>query len=99
MPKGKKFDAAEKHFEKKCKEWKEKIRELEEVNAQLHKKIYDNCVEFEKLQMENEYLKQQNETLMKVKDMSVDDIKVLIESEASFSRASWALEVMSQRMF
>lgn len=49
--------------------------------------------------MENEYLKQQNEILMKVKDMSVDDIKVLIESEASFSRASWALEAMSQRMF
>ena len=39
MPKGKKFDAAEKHFEKKCRGWKEKIRELEEVNAQLHKKI------------------------------------------------------------
>lgn len=93
------FDNVEKHFEKKCRGWKEKIRELEEVNAQLHKKIYDNCVEFEKLQMENEYLKQQNEILMKVKDMSVDDIKVLIESEASFSRASWALEAMSQRMF
>ena len=31
MSKGKKFDAAEKHFEKKCVEWRKKIRELEEV--------------------------------------------------------------------
>ena len=64
MPKGKKFNAAEKHFEEKHVEYRKKIRELEQVNKVLHKKICDNIDELEKLQTENEYLKQQNEVLM-----------------------------------
>lgn len=68
MPKGKKFNAAEKHFEEKCVEWRKKIRELEQINKDLHKKLFDNCDEMEKLQMENEYLKQQNKVLMEIKE-------------------------------
>lgn len=99
MPKGKKFDAAEKHFENKCIEWRKKIRELEQVNKILHKKICDNCDEIEKLQMENEYLKQQNEVLMEIKEMSVDDVKTLIKSKESINNISDLFNVMTQKMF
>lgn len=44
MSKGKKFDAAEKHFEKKCVEWRKKIRELEETNKLLHKKVCETVM-------------------------------------------------------
>lgn len=99
MPKGKKFDAAEKHFENKCIEWRKKIRELEQVNKILHKKICDNCDEIEKLQMENEYLKQQNEVLMEIKEMSVDDVKTLIKSKESVNNLSDLFNIMTQKMF
>jgi predicted RNase H-like nuclease (RuvC/YqgF family) len=99
MPKGKKFDAAEKHFENKCIEWRKKIRELEQVNKILHKKICDNCDEIEKLQMENEYLKQQNEVLMEIKEMSVDDVKTLIKSKESINNISDLFNAMTQKMF
>lgn len=99
MSKGKKFYAAEKHFENKCIEWKKKIRELEQVNKILHKKICDNCDEIEKLQMENEYLKQQNDALMEIKDVSVADIKTLIRSKESVNNISDLFNVMTQKMF
>lgn len=99
MSKGKRFDAAEKHFENKCIEWRKKIRELEQVNKILHKKICDNCDEIEKLQMENEYLKQQNEVLMEIKEMNVDDVKILIKSKESVNNISDLFNVMTQKMF
>lgn len=99
MSKGKRFDAAEKHFENKCIEWRKKIRELEQVNKTLHKKICDNCDEIEKLQMENEYLKQQNEVIMEIKEMNVDDVKTLIKSKESVNDISDLFNVMTQKMF
>lgn len=99
MSKGKRFDAAEKHFENKCIEWRKKIRELEQVNKILHKKICDNCDEIEKLQMENEYLKQQNEVIMEIKEMNVDDVKTLIKSKESVNDISDLFNVMTQKMF
>lgn len=99
MSKGKRFDAAEKHFENKCIEWRKKIRELEQVNKILHKKICDNCDEIEKLQMENEYLKQQNKVLMEIKEMNVGDVKTLIKSKESVNNISDLFNVMTQKMF
>lgn len=94
MPKGKKFTAAEKHFEKKCVEWRKRIRELEQANKILHQKNCDNIDEIQKLRMENEYLKQQNNILMEVKDMSVTDVKTLVESRESIRNASSLLTAM-----
>lgn len=98
MARGKKFDAAEKHFEKKCVEWRKQIRELEQVNKKLHKKICNLCDEMEKLHMENEGLRQHNETLMELKDMSNDDVRTLIKSKESINRLSGMFDVMN-RMF
>ncbi len=88
MAKGKKFDAAEKHFEKKCVEWRKQIRELEQSNKDYTKRIFDLCDEMEKLQMENEGLRQQNEALMELKDMSKEDVRTLIKSKESVNRLS-----------
>ena len=99
MSKGKKFNAAEKHFEEKCVKWRKKIRELEQVNKILHKKICNSCDEIEKLQMENEYLKQQNKILMEIKEMNVDDVKTLIKSKESINNISDLFNVMTQKMF
>lgn len=99
MSKGKKFNAAEKHFEEKCVEWRKKIRELEQVNKILHKKVCDNIDEIEKLRMENEYLKQQNGVLMELKDMSVADIKTLVESRESINNASSLFNAMMRKYF
>lgn len=81
MSKGKKFTAAEKHFEKKCIEWRKRIRELEQINKVLHQKNCDNIDEIQKLRMENEYLKQQNDILMEVKDISAADVEHWLSQE------------------
>ena len=94
MSKGKKFDAAEKHFEKKCIEWRKQIRELEHQNKELHKKLFDLCDEMEKLQMENENLRQRNETLMNLKDMSNEDVRTLIKSKESVNSMSRLFDTM-----
>ena len=99
MSKGKKFNAAEKHFEKKCVEWRKRIKELEETNKLLHKRISDNYDEIEKLQMKNECLEQQNQVLMELKEMSVDDVKTLIASKESVNKLSGFFDAMSKRMF
>ena len=98
MPKGKKFDAAEKHFEKKCVEWRKKIRELEETNKILHKEISNNYDEIEKLQLENECLKRQNNALMEIKDMSVADVKSLIKLKESVNNVSNLFNLMTQKV-
>ena len=80
----------------KCMSKGKKIRELEQANKILHKKICDNCDEIEKLQMENEYLKQQNEVLMEIKEMSVDDVKTLIKLSESVNSISYLFNVMTK---
>ena len=94
MAKGKKFDAAEKHFEKKCVEWRKQIRELEQSNKDYAKKLFGLCHEIEKLQMENEGLRQQNEALMELKDMSKEDVRTLIKSKESVNRLSGMMDAM-----
>lgn len=98
MAKGKKFDAAEKHFEKKCVEWRKQIRELEQQNKENHKRIFDLRDEIEKLQMENKRLREQNEMLMELKDMSKEDVRTLIKSKESVNRLSGMMCAM-YRMF
>lgn len=100
MAKGKKFDAAEKHFEKKCVEWRKQIRELEQQNKENHKRILNLCDEIEKVQMENKILREQNETLMELKDMSKEDVRTLIKSKESVNQLSSLMNFMgNHRLF
>lgn len=58
-----------------------------------------NYLTIKRLEMENEYLKQQNDALMEIKDISVDDIKTLIESKESINNISNLLNIMTKRTF
>lgn len=80
MSKGKKFNAAEKHFEEKCVEWRKKIRELEKDNKALHEEIFNSHKRVEKLLEDNEILKKQNKALAKLKNMSDEEIQLYIKS-------------------
>ena len=80
MPKGKKFDAAEKHFEKQRVEWRQKIRVLE---VQLQEEMARTCQlvkEIQELKKENEQLKQANQQLMKLKDLTPEQLHDLEEN-------------------
>lgn len=46
--------------------------------------------------MENEDLRQHNETLMELKDMSNDDVRTLIKSKESINRLSGMFDVMNK---
>ena len=80
MSKGKKFNAAEKHFEEKCVEWRKKIRELELTNKAMNEEVLNSHKKVEKLMKENETLKEQNKVLAKLKDMSDEEIQLYIKS-------------------
>lgn len=94
MPKGKKFDAAEKHFEKKCIEWRKQVREIERSNKEYKEKYLLMFEELEKIKMENEKLKQENEEIMKLKDMTKEDVRTLIKAKESVNRLDSMMTAM-----
>ena len=83
MPKGKKFNAAEKHFEQEKREWIRKIKEVEYKNRKLISENYDLLELVQCIEEENNKLREVNEELMKIKDMRNSDIKILISSRKS----------------
>ena len=99
MAKGKKFNAAEKHFEQKCVEWRKQIRELEHQISELYRKLVDTRDENSKLKMENEELRQQNIALMELKDMSNEDVRTLIKSKESVNKLSGMFDIMKGIMY
>ena len=86
MPKGKQFNAAEKHFEKEKREWIRKIKEIESKNRKLLKDNYELEELIQTINKENLYLHEVNEELMKLKDVSNDDVKLLISTRKSVSQ-------------
>ena len=80
MPKGKKFDAAEKHFEKQRVEWRQKIRALEAELQKETTKTRQLTETVQKLEKENEQLKQTNKQLMELKDLTPQQLQQLEES-------------------
>ena len=79
MPKGKKFEAAEKHFIKKeeklrkvIKELQSKISELSEKNQELEKALTNANEQLDLLRIENS-------TLKDASSLSEDELKSLIE--------------------
>lgn len=80
MAKGKKFDAAEKHFEKQRIEQRQRVRELE---VQLQKEVtktYQLAKTVQGLKKENEQLKQVNQQLMELKDLTPEQLDQLKEN-------------------
>lgn len=92
MPKGKRFDAVEKHFEKRKCEYERKIKylstELEESKHEAleYKRLYES------VSGENEQLKAWIERLLEYTELSMDDIKQACEKD---KRMGEAVKIMS----
>lgn len=98
MAKGKKFDAAEKHFEKKCVVWRKKIRELEQIKNEYHDRVMELSNKVEKLQIENDELKKSNVILMELKNITTEEVRALIKSKESVNRLAEMLGVMNKEV-
>lgn len=97
MSKGKKFDAAEKYFEKQRIEYRKKIRDLEYANKTLNDEIRSIHDEITVLQKENEHLKKQNNVLMELKNINTEDVEVLVQSKKTTSNISVMLNLMAKK--
>ena len=97
MAKGKKFNAAEKHFEEKCVEWRQKIRELEHENIELRRSNIALSDENIKLANKNKQLEAEMQIIAEVKAMTPEDVKVLIQSKRSTNELASIFNVMSGR--
>lgn len=101
MAKGKNFNAAEKHFEEKCVEWRKKIRELELTIRERDKRI----VELQSLEATNkkliediQNLTEQNQILLELKEMSKEDIHELVKAKRTMNNWTELANPMSRWM-
>lgn len=88
MPRGKKFDAAEKHFMEErrkydalIKYYQERCKQLTDENAQLSVKVSD-------LEYQNDQLNQWVQRLLHYTEMSLDDVKAACERDESIRRTA-----------
>lgn len=86
--KGKKFDAAEKHFAKKRDEYLKRIKSLEQQLENAHKdtRLYRTQCEF--YERENEELKNWIERLLEYTELSKEDIKAACEKDKRLGEAA-----------
>lgn len=92
MPRGKKFDAAEKHFLKKQDKYEKEIKSLREQLANAHKdtSLFRSRAEF--FERENEELKNWVDRLLEYTELSKADIKQACEKDKKLAEASeWIL--------
>jgi len=81
LPRGKKFDAAEKHFKKKEEDYQRRIRNLESTIAQLQSDMSRLAGENGELLAENDSLKDWVERLLTYTELSKEDIKAACEQD------------------
>ena len=81
LPRGKKFDAAEKHFKKKEEDYQRKIKNLEAAIYQLQADMNRLAGENGRLLAENDSLKEWNERLLAYTELSHEDIRDVCEQD------------------
>jgi hypothetical protein len=86
--KGKKFDAAEKHFVKKEEQYKKQIKALEAVILEKTEKEKSNDALIASLSEQNAMLIAQNKKLMELCKLSEADLKILIEKDKNIAEAA-----------
>ena len=90
MAKGKKFDAAEKHFEKKRIQYERKINDLTQQLENAHRDTRHFRSLYEFAERENEELKAWVERLLEYTELSKEDIKAACEKDKRAAAAlSW----------
>ena len=88
MAKGKKYSAAEKHFNEKCIEWRHRIRDLEQLSQKYFVQCQELKEENDKLLAENERLKEDNKTLLKLNKMSEEELRSVVKSKESVNKVA-----------
>ena len=79
MTKGKKFNAAERHFHEKEIKLKRIMQELESSTKKANKIANELQKENEKLKAENDELKAQNQKLMELHQLNEEDIQAILK--------------------
>lgn len=96
--KGKKFTAAEKHFEKKRIEYERQIKNLNQQLKNAHDDIRLFRSRYELTEMENEELKEWIERLLEYTELSKEDIKLACEKDQRMAKAAEWLNTFSKFM-
>lgn len=96
MSKGKKFDAAEKHFKKKEEDYQRRIKHLEGAISQLQADMSRLAGENGELLAENDSLKDWVERLPSYTELSKEDIKKVCEQDKKRGEAMTAFISMTQ---
>ena len=86
--KGKKFEAAEKHFLKKEEQYKKHIKALElEITAKAEKEKTNEAL-IASLSEQNAMLLEQNKKLLELCKLSEADLKMLVEKDKNVAEAA-----------
>ena len=87
MAKGKKFDAAQKHFEGKKIELEKQIKYLTARVSEQNKTISEQKGQIDALSSENQQLKEWIERLLEYTELSKEDIKAACEKDKKIASA------------
>lgn len=85
MPKGKKFDAAQKHFSEKELTYKKQITGYTDRLTQYNREICELKTDNEKLSQENAQMKEWIERLLQYTELSTSDIKQAREKDKAIA--------------
>lgn len=88
MPKGKKFDAAKKHFEGKRIEYEKQIKRLNTCIREQNEIISEQKEQLNTLLYENQQLKEWVERLLEYTELSKEDIKEACEKDKRIAGAA-----------
>ena len=88
MAKGKKFDAAQKHFEGKKIELEKQIKHLTARVSEQNKVISEQRGQIDALSSENQQLKEWIERLLEYTELSKEDIKAACEKDKKIASAA-----------
>lgn len=87
MAKGKKFDAAQRHFEGKKIELEKQIKALTARVSEQNKTISEQKGQIDALSSENQQLKEWIERLLEYTELSKEDIKAACEKDKKIASA------------
>lgn len=94
--KGKKFEAAEKHFMKKEEQYKKQIKALETALIEKTEKEKTNEALITSLNEQNAMLLEQNKKLLELCKLSEADLKMLVEKDKNVAEAARSMLTLMQ---
>lgn len=92
MPKGKQFNAAEKHFQKKQVKYEKELKEKTLQNNNLLNDISNLKLRLNELESENQMLNDWIERLLKYTELSKNDIQIVCENDKTKNQFISTLE-------